>query len=727
MLHPTWTVMKRFLLVTALCIVSTLALTGAPALDAAPLSVVPERFVSDRVDNIALRGTKLFWKSTCGASPLPDRSRIRSVPGRGSGGQGQWSTLFFPADCRSNRVASANIAVDDNYVYWLTMNGRIARLADTAGVGDSPAVLGRTTLTPINTSCCSIAVDDTFLFWNERNKIYRMPKGGGDIALMFDYPSNVRDLRARNGVLFFLDAQAHLRIVEGADASNFIWFPIADHVASYSLNGTRVFWITRGGNNYAIFSTTYPGTSGAHLEFSSPNGTELQPDALAVDDRRIYWHEVRNGTPGAIFALPIGSNVPRRLTDDLQLDPPLLSDGRYLFFPETSSGIYRLPVECAGTSAVGDICITGIEVTQAIQTPANEIPLVGDKTTVVRVYVRAQNDSAGPWSNVTARLDIVGSGVTHTPALRPTLTVPTDGSNRRALDDSFTFLLNANETAPGTRSIHVRIYSTSARREADTANNEVTQTVTFQAPQTLSVYGFTYANRNSVNCPAGFAPDGYMPPYANFEAHRRYVENVHPLSTLVIRPLPGNPVLPPNIDNHECTRTGRGQYVDAKAWLQGQLDRMPTPGNWGYLLQPENFRYAGAGCPGGVNNFVSNGQDLRSDPGPTMAQEIAHCYYGPLTYHTFTPGSPYPRPDGTIGAQVGVKTTPPFQTFPGYTANGQPQTYDIMSYSNPAWVSPFTYCNLIDAEYHSAVRCSAGVNQEASVYPPPQAPEGSGA
>jgi hypothetical protein len=43
--------------------------------------------------------------------------------------------------------------------------------------------------------------------------------------------------------------------------------------------------------------------------------------------------------------------------------------------------------------------IRGIEVTQAIQTELNELPLIAHKTTVVRVYLDA---SLGSWPNVSA-------------------------------------------------------------------------------------------------------------------------------------------------------------------------------------------------------------------------------------------------------------------------------------------------------------------------------------
>jgi hypothetical protein len=50
------------------------------------------------------------------------------------------------------------------------------------------------------------------------------------------------------------------------------------------------------------------------------------------------------------------------------------------------------------TGTTGDVRVTGMEVTQVIQTfPGNDIPLIADKPTMVRVYVAGREDGRGRW------------------------------------------------------------------------------------------------------------------------------------------------------------------------------------------------------------------------------------------------------------------------------------------------------------------------------------------
>ena len=75
-----------------------------------------------------------------------------------------------------------------------------------------------------------------------------------------------------------------------------------------------------------------------------------------------------------------------------------------------------------------------------------------------------------------------------------------------------------------------------------------------------------------------------------------------------------------------------------------------------------------------------------------MAQEVAHTLG--LWWHTFTPGSPYPRPDGTIESDaIGIDLRGPQPVL----VIGSTPVYDIMSYEENTWTSVFTYLKLLAA------------------------------
>jgi hypothetical protein len=107
---------------------------------------------------------------------------------------------------------------------------------------------------------------------------------------------------------------------------------------------------------------------------------------------------------------------------------------------------------------MGNFWITGIEVVQAVQTPDNSVPLIGFKTTFVRVYVQADMnlgfrvtgiltiDTPQPWSR-----NIL--------PVNQSIEVSVDGNHREIMDDSLLFQLDRDLTAEGERDIEVRIYS----------------------------------------------------------------------------------------------------------------------------------------------------------------------------------------------------------------------------------------------------------------------------
>jgi hypothetical protein len=344
-------------------------------------------------------------------------------------------------------------------------------------------------------------------------------------------------------------------------------------------------------------------------------------------------------------------------------------------------------------AGAGDIWITGIEVTQSIQTLDNRIPLIGSKTTAVRVYVRSTEDARGPWSGVMARMTI--NGRTYSPSLvDPRVGIPVSpaGSDRKTTNDSFVFLLHPGDTVQGSRELQVSIYSIRGRPESTTANNTRTQAVTFNPPVYLSIYGVVYQNLNPTLGPA---------PWSDFEPHRLFSNTLLPLTDLTILHLPGIPA--PSFDNS----TGSAYITARDVWAPRIMASLPA-GSRIYLLQPEAISIGGQTYPSGVINGQNN---HGSNTGVVMAHELGHSLG--LWWHVpgadaSDPNYDYPFGGANIGSQVGfdTRTQRPVYGGPG-------QLYDIMAYGVPSWISPYTYCALL-AILPAGTACPTGVQRAAA-------------
>jgi hypothetical protein len=191
--------------------------------------------------------------------------------------------------------------------------------------------------------------------------------------------------------------------------------------------------------------------------------------------------------------------------------------------------------------------ITGMEIVQAVQTPNNEVPLIGFKTTFVRVFVQSSRNR----NDITGRL-FVPSAEGSTRQLLPivsnqelTIAVSPTGSDRTKWEGSLNFKLDDDLTAPGTRDIQARIYSASEGLTAiPPTEHTMSMTAKFSKRIDLHVFGVVWAAKNHDDDPYNYT--GPAAPWSDFEGHRRFVENVFPVSTFTIDPLPGVGPQPPN-------------------------------------------------------------------------------------------------------------------------------------------------------------------------------------
>jgi hypothetical protein len=671
-------------------------------------------FVEDRVGGMTIQGTTFYWYTDCGDDFSPLQSRLRSKPSQGSVGPSNQVTLYYPPTCQTDRVASTNVAIDEANIYWLAGDGRIMTLPRNSDGTVAPRELRRTGLRSVGGTAGSrsIAVDGTYLYWNERDRLMRAPKTNSDAATMIYSSPDIRLIRTGgDGSIYFIRG-TQLVFLQPLGPF-FVPRYIDRNVRDYALDNMRVYWAANAGGT-AYIRSQLRGATGSSLLYTADSRTP-EIDSLAVDSTSIYLHMRQRAGGGPIFRLPLSGGTATAITPYLSIGTPLLTDGQYLFWTDYNTGIYRLRVNAAPiASPDGNIWITGIEVTQGIQVPNNLVPLVGFKATVVRVYVQSREDSNGPWNDVRAQLSVSGSSGIHGSSV---INVSPTGSNPRTRDGSFTFLLNRDETAPGARELTVRIFGAAGRPETNAADNVQTLRVNFGPERHVTLWGYTYGNRNNGDTCTGGAPNDYVPPFSNFDAHRQYLENTYPVSSITIVPLPGSGL---TFDNNDYGENRCGAMQRAGEALTRIVAGMPAGSERVYFLLPTQG--PGGWCCSFVNgHFIPNGEDERTDPGVTISQETGHSYGGVFwNMHTFDPGFGYPRTDhvagsdndGPIGPWIGVELAPTSRLIPGETSDGRPAAWDFMSYhppGQPFWISPYTYCKLLNYMSEGRVLCPATV------------------
>ncbi|MBI3866998.1 MAG: hypothetical protein HY299_00570 [Verrucomicrobia bacterium] len=402
--------------------------------------------------------------------------------------------------------------------------------------------------------------------------------------------------------------------------------------------------------------------------------------AAALNDVVITDITVVSGVVELSFVSKVGVSYTLESSTDLApgvwgaVGSPVLGDGALKIVTDSFAGkrtqFYRLVSEFQQ----GMFSITAMEFIQAVQTPSNSVPMIGYKTTYVRVSVRSDVPVA-----LTGKLRAVsGRGVYEMIPSNPTISATPQGSNRRVWNETLNFRLDDDLVAPGSREFTASVFVA-----GDEANAQLrSATINFSQRIDLHVYGLVWSVKD--NNDGQGAPLGPAAPWSDYEGNRRYVENVFPVSSLTIDPIPGVGTVAPNPQTF-------GNLVESREWADKKLGDLP-PNSIIAIL--DNWDTHGLnGYAAGKRCETQNYKDYFRI-GVVMAQEVSHCLG--LWWHTFTPGTPYPRPDGSIGDDdIGLDLT-----------GDQPRlisgVYDFMSYNNDSrypknWGSAFTYGKLLEA------------------------------
>ncbi|HYC56999.1 MAG TPA: hypothetical protein VEL28_18845 [Candidatus Binatia bacterium] len=378
-----------------------------------------------------------------------------------------------------------------------------------------------------------------------------------------------------------------------------------------------------------------------------------------------------------------------------------------------------------------DLIATGLEVTQSVQTLANDVPLVTGKNTWVRVYARVTTvDGTDKLDGITARL--VASRIAPGPVTflgfldSEPVTIGTSAeASRLSPGRSFDFNIPPSWRSGTVQMVAVVDFHDDVS-EASEVNNALLSTVTFEPvpPLRLRVYGVEY-------------PGGTLPPPVHETRLRSWLSRVYPTASVLYQPRTlTTPIAWPN-DQCTCTRDddgncgnvgvcpndpGRPCDSDLDCGCARLNDQLTTMRNFDKANQPGTFdpdrRYVAMvhddggfmrGCSPGVDRKVAAGPAGPGDFGWDFDGSYADWYTGHEIGHAL--GRPHatccgaePNPGDVVfpydmcligetdNAVVGFDTS----LHRTYTADWTTSWTDMMSYCDAVWLSDFTYEALLD-------------------------------
>lgn len=400
-----------------------------------------------------------------------------------------------------------------------------------------------------------------------------------------------------------------------------------------------------------------------------------------------------------------------------------------------------------------DFIVKDIEVTQGTQNLDNEMPLVANRWTIVRVYIEDTNEEGA--DNVGARLlgfrNCPGpgcppnvNGPTPLPTLSPwnsgggRITVLPDGGSRVNLDDSFWFFLPKSWRAfPGTIQIIAEVNHDDAIIESSTDNNTKSYVATLQAANMLQVRAV------SLHLHEGWDKDKpeilYECDEPDFWKVFLNMFRYHPIDRFLVT-CPNAPLEPfpheiatLDIQPFEWDMGDPDICLDPHTRLKWLKNQENLPGTWQYagLIDTSlpGLCNGWSGAAGGDAIWLKMSSSTSgTDPwviggGVTLAHELGHSWL-PNPDHILCKGNegppngsadmnyPYLFPNcrfsaasarGWYGLDVYYALFPADVSQPTVLPNGapnafisEPDLFPLMGYLRPRWTDPYTYCELLN-------------------------------
>ncbi|MBW7881305.1 MAG: IPT/TIG domain-containing protein [Caldilineaceae bacterium] len=749
--RPAVWLIGRLILVTSLLIPAL-----SPAAQAAPTDV-PTPLVLDNVEEWAAGAGLLYWAHNCYADEFNPFAALKRMPAAG-GTQRTLESINDGALCTTYQTM---LSASDGLYYFDYSQKRIERMPLSEPY--TPQVVKTLTDNQLPTVSRPFVEAGGYLYWvHFANKVYRVLKdGSGSIETVADTAASPADVMVVGNTVYWTDSQGvwTTSIACGSlpctsDQQQFA--PFGANTSGYGLlyqflggvlGNYRVYWVQRvtsganadyqiryrSCNNIAACtvvspSTFYTGTTNWRIGY------------LVIANNNLYWTEAdqstvsnNNGDVKRRAYNASGSGADTIATGQAKIDDQLYVANDMLFFARQSNGIYSLPLNAS--AILRDFSADGMEVTQAIQNLANEVPLVADKTTYVRAYGKQLSGPSAP--NVEARLvgtkngaPLPGSPLRPLNGLRAL--AAGGGYDRARLNDGWYFLLPASWTTPGTVTLKVEIDPRQIHTDPNRGDNELSKSISFQKQPPVCVW--TVPVRTHTPLPSTGDPN-FWTMVSHFKRRWpvpdvwifRDTDPVEELQVCWWGPVPHPCYGPYELEEGWGLTNGipDRDKVIVSLWGRALLsfnpdacDDIGAPVHFMGMVHPDAKNGGVAGYASTVSkqswvqlpehnpNPVPAGWD-RIREGSVMAQELAHNY-GRKHINCGNPDNvdnSYPYPPCQIA------NTGPASHYGFDTTTLQPirpdQTADFMSYASRSWLSDYTWRALLGAFLTANVTAAA--------------------
>ncbi len=246
---------------------------------------------------------------------------------------------------------TTRLVQDDIFLYWGTASGRIYALIKGTSI---PLYIGKT---PNNATVNDLVLDADNVYWTTSyGGVYRIPKQ----CSQCDPSATLATTQGRSEHLLLHD--------------NIVYFTDAITVTGTKLQD-RIMRVP----------TTPP--YGTLPIYTTPTDVSWRIGQLATDGTYLFWKQqyLLTQDSGHVLRKPLLGGPEVDIAIGLKPDGQgsLAVHGNYVYYLN-GGAIYRQQRDAA--AQVRDLALTGIEVTQAIQSLQNDVPLVAGKPTFVRVY-----------------------------------------------------------------------------------------------------------------------------------------------------------------------------------------------------------------------------------------------------------------------------------------------------------------------------------------------------
>ena len=473
---------------------------------------VPTPLVPSDVAGFTLASPKLFWYNGVPACPprlvangagiQPAATYTQSISRIPAHGGLRRDLYQGGEECDGGKITS-NIVADADYLYWLAPTG-LVRLSTSANPGDTYQLVnalvhpyGQVADGGDKTFYLSPSGPNTeigYVLKSNNQRVNLTTVGGTAGNLQFD-----------GGYVYYVLSGTLYRLNPGVD----VGISLASGVSGYYAEGQRVFF---GGQFLIITNYVYIGQGrNVRIYNNRTNALGANPIYTSSDTTANVYNMTSDGSNLFVFESEVLPCAPQpcfasynyvlfRMSRGGASPVPiytypsffagtsgLTTDGTFLYWQE-SSAVQRLPNNASALPQI-NMFITGMEITQGIQNLSNGVPLIQNRRTFVRVYVKSAGASV---PGVTAYLtNNLNSGVLQ--PVNPVGTTITVRANpdRNDINQSFLFELPWGWTTSGPIQLTATLNPTKYPLEPNYADNvSTTSALTFVPSPSLSVQFF---------------------------------------------------------------------------------------------------------------------------------------------------------------------------------------------------------------------------------------------